>query len=160
MRLPLLAVLAALVFASPASASDCWKSLLHDYADNGRIDDTYDAVCYRDAIERMPNELKAYSDAYDVLTRALASATAHPKREHGVLVVPPPGAPPSGNGNGTGTGPAPTQPTPAAPFTRVANQFSSSEPDRVPLPLLVLGGLGLVFVAAGVAGAIVRRRQR
>jgi hypothetical protein len=152
MRLPLIVVLAALVFAPSASASDCWKSLLHDYLDNGRIDQTYAAGCYRDAIERMPNELDAYSDAVDTLARALASATAHPTRKDGVLLVPPPKPP----GAAAGTPPSSTTP---APFTRVTNRFSSSQPDRVPLPLIVLGGLGLAFVGAGVAGAIVRRRR-
>jgi hypothetical protein len=163
MRLPLLVTLVALVLAPPASAADCWKTLLHDYADNGRIDDTYAAVCYRDAIRRMPNELNAYSDAYDVLTRALASATAHPQRRHGLLLVPPPGTTPPGTtppGTQEGTKTPQQAPPPVpAPFTRVANRFSSSQPDRVPLPLLVLGGLGLAFVAAGVAGAVVRRRR-
>jgi hypothetical protein len=145
--------LAALLLVPAASASDCWKGLLRDYADDGRIEQTYPAVCYRDAIRQMPITLKAYSDAYDVLTRALAAATAHPRRRDGVLLVPPPKLPP----------PAPGQderrPGHPAPFTRAANSFSSSEPDRVPLPLLVLGGLGVLFVAAGVAGAIVRRRR-
>ncbi len=158
MRLPLLAALAALVLAPSASASDCWKTLLHDYADNGRIDDTYAAVCYRDAIARMPNELSAYSDAYDVLKRALASATAHPQRKRGVVIVAPPDAPPPGPGKAPAAGPK-AKPRQPAPFTRVANGLSSSEPDRLPLPLLVLGGLGVAFVAAGVAGAVVRRRR-
>ena len=143
--------LAALVLVRPASAADCWKAVLRDYADDGRIQATYPATCYRDAIRRMPITLKAYSDAYDVLTRTLAEATAHPQRRDGVLVVPPPLPPPSSGENVRRSGPP--------PFTRAADSFSSSEPDRVPLPLLVLGGLGLLFVAAGVAGALVRRSR-
>jgi hypothetical protein len=144
--------LVALVLVPSASASGCWKGLLRDYADNGRIDRSYPAACYRDAISRLPPELKTYSDAWDVLTRALASATAHPRRRDGALVVPPPRQPPA-------PGQEERRAQRPAPFTRAANSFSSTEPDRVPLPLLVLGGLGLLFVTAGAAGAIVRRRR-
>lgn len=163
MRLLLLAAVFAVLALAPGAAAaavqtspDCWKDLLHDYADNGRIDDTYAAACYREAIRRMPNELSSYSDAYDVLTRALASATAHPHRVKGVLVVKPPSPPPGSGTTSTGTNDTTTTP---APFTRVTNKFTNAEPDRVPVPLLVLAGLGLLFVAAGVAGAVAKRRR-
>jgi hypothetical protein len=70
-----------------------------------------------------------------------------------VLVVPPPPRQPPPPGQDERRAQRP------APFTRAAHSFSSTEPDRVPLPLLVLGGLGLLFVTAGAAGAIVRRRR-
>jgi len=72
-------VLAALSVAAPAAAAKpCWVKLVNDWYD-GRIDGTYTAKCYRDAIKNIPEDLKGYSAAEEDIRRALLAAT----RENG-----------------------------------------------------------------------------
>jgi len=156
------ACLLALVLAAPAAAAStptpCWQRLLNDYYDNGRIDHTYRASCYSEAIRRIPRPIRDYSDAYDVLSRNLQSALRDKKQDDRDPIVPAPAAPPSDPPSTRG-GPASPEigPPPRAPFTRVAE--TTHDATTVPLPLLVLAGLGLLLTAAGGIGALARRRR-
>lgn len=51
----------------------CAAAVVSDWADDGRLDGVYDAGCYRTAIRRLPEDLRAYSTAPDDLERALQS---------------------------------------------------------------------------------------
>ena len=161
------ALVAAVVHAQPAAAATpCWKSLLNDWYD-GRIDHTYAVHCYQDALHHLPADVQTYSSAHDDILRALQSAEAQQRKAgHKVTpssLVPPPKTKP-GKGTTTGTG---TTTTGAAPVGRkpdkglggVADQLNPDSASSLPLPLLVLGGLAILLVAAGAAGLIAKRIQ-
>ena len=136
------AALAALVTTALAAASGataatpCAQAVLADWQDNGRIDRVYGLPCYGDAIDAIPDDLRDYTDAADVIARAFQRATG---RELDVRTpqgrqteIPHPGTPPSVN---------------------------ASSPSSVPVPLLVLAAMSLVLLAAGGLGYVARRRQ-
>jgi hypothetical protein len=149
-----------------AAATPCWKTLLNDWYD-GRIDGTYPLHCYTDALKHLPSDVRTYSSAADDIERALQSARAAARKEHkklgpGTLLRPAPG---SGGGKGSrgggggGGGVAVTQTgrRPDKGFAGFADRLDPGSPSALPLPLLVLGGLALLLVAAGAAGLIVQR---
>ncbi|HZT90836.1 MAG TPA: hypothetical protein VFA05_02250 [Gaiellaceae bacterium] len=177
--LAVLALLAA--FARPAAASTpCWKALLNDWYD-GRIDHTYPLHCYSDALRHLPSDVKTYSSAADDIERALQSARARLRREHRTTkigpntLIPPQGGGRSGGGKsgggggsgapggsgGAGGGAAGGGGSTTKPITGpgLASQVRSSSPSSIPVPLLVLGGLALLLVAAGAAGLVAKRVQ-
>jgi hypothetical protein len=181
-RLLLVAVALLLVGAggllrtSAASAAPpCWKALLNDWYD-GRIDKTYPPQCYRDAIKHLPPDVAVYSNAKDDLNRALQNVLAGKPPNQGL-----PGGTSTGGGNDDGGGSgggtdttASTEPTSTdagnGPDTIgrdtstdgvvvSAMKNGSKSAYSVPIPLLVLGGLALLLIAAGAAGVIAKRLQ-
>ena len=65
----------------PASAATpCGKKVLADWFDNGRIDRLYPLNCYEEAIDAIPDDLRDYADAEDVITRALQARCAATSR--------------------------------------------------------------------------------
>jgi hypothetical protein len=67
----------ALVFASvaaDASASACERRVLTDWSDNGRVDGVYALSCYEGAIDALPVDLRDYTNAEEVIGRALTAA--------------------------------------------------------------------------------------
>jgi hypothetical protein len=154
------AVAATAVHAQPAAAATpCWKSLLNDWYD-GRIDQTYAKHCYTEALHHLPADVKTYSSAHDDIMRALQSAVA--KQTHkGRKVSPNTLIPAASTGGKTPKG------TPAASgrkkkdkgLTSLADKLNPGSATSLPVPLLVLGGLALVLVAAGGAGLVAKRIQ-
>jgi hypothetical protein len=152
-----LSAVAALTTAGPASAAtECGKKVLADWFDNGRIDRLYPLNCYEDAIDAIPDDLRDYADAEDVITRALQAAL------NGKLA--PGGADPTPNDDGSGgsggsggsdsgSSGGSNSPPQAAP------NVDTSGPSSVPIPLLVLGGMSIALLAAGGLGYVSRRRQ-
>ena len=68
-------VSAALLLTSPAlGASACASAVLRDWSADGRVAPKYSLPCYEEAIDALPNDLRDYTDAEDVITRALTSA--------------------------------------------------------------------------------------
>jgi hypothetical protein len=151
-----------------AAATPCWKALLNDWYD-GRIDNTYPIHCYQDALSHLPADVQTYSSAHDDILRALQSAKTRLERS-GKTVTPNSPVPPSGGpakgGKQTTTGstttPSTTSPgrTPPGGLPGVADKANNSGPTSVPLPLIVLGALALLLVAAGAGGLLLKRRQR
>ena len=154
------AILGALVHAAPAAAATpCWKALLNDWYD-GRIDQTYARHCYDDALKHLPADVQTYSSAKDDILRALQSAIAKQKRAGhkagpNVLIAPPS----SGKGRKNGGKGTPTGRKPEKGLTGLADKLNPGSASSLPLPLLVLGGLALVLVAAGGAGLVAKRIQ-
>lgn len=160
-----LAVLAsafvALALSAPADAAAktvCGDKVLADWFDNGRIDRLYPLHCYEDAIDAIPDDLRDYADAEQVINRALQSALRGRLAPGGQDPTPgdssdggttTPGGPGSGGPNGSGTGGGQV----AAP------EVDTSAPSSVPIPLLVLGGMSVALLAAGGLGYLSRRRQ-
>jgi hypothetical protein len=151
-----------------AAATPCWKALLNDWYD-GRIDQTYASHCYTDAIHHLPSDVQTYSSAHDDILRALQSAIAKQKKAHktvGVNTLLPPqkgGGSPTGtsphDGGSGGTGTTTTSEPGRNGGGGLAGKVGSDSPSSVPVPLLVLGGLALLLVAAGAAGLIAKRVQ-
>jgi hypothetical protein len=128
-----LAVCSFLLFLGGAAAAalPCENRVLTDWSDNGRIDRLYALECYDAAIEAMPADLRDYTDATDVIRRALARAV---------------------RAEAAGTSrPGSTQGADAAVKTTGASSL--------PLPLIVLGAMSLAVLAAGGVGYLSRRSR-
>ena len=153
----LVALSMSLAFAGPAGAatSPCGKKVLDDWWDNGRVDRLYPLHCYEEAIDGFPADIRDYSDAEQVISRALQAAVG-------------------GNLASGGQDPSPDDdagerdpgaPVPGGPEDPGANGGSEAAPDvdggtsSVPIPLLVLGGMSLALLAAGGLGYLSRRRH-
>jgi hypothetical protein len=164
------ALFAAVVHASPAAAATpCWKLLLNDWYD-GRIDHTYAVHCYQDALHHLPADVQTYSSAHDDILRALQSAIAKQKQAGKTVQPNSPVAPQTSTTTttetGTGTNGSTTTTIAVVPGRKpdkglggVAEQLNPSSSTSLPLPLLVLGGLALLLVAAGAAGLAAKRIQ-
>jgi hypothetical protein len=179
------ALLGGLARPVAASASPhCWQTLLTDWYD-GRIDHTYPLHCYTDALKHLPPDVQTYSSAHDDILRALQNAKAKLKKS-GLVVGPNTQIPPSSGGR-SGKGPGgragggtttkggdtststptavlrPTKPLPGhrtkGGLTSLADKLNPSSPSSLPLPLLVLGALAILLVAAGAAGLLAKRIQ-
>jgi len=143
--------------AAAAAGTPCWKVLLNDWYD-GRIDGTYPRHCYSDALKHLPADVQTYSSAHDDILRALQSAIAKQRKlGHKVgpnTLITAPAGPKKGGGSTTDT----TQ-TGRKQGTGLADKLNPGSPSSLPVPLLILGGLALVLVAAGGAGLVVKRIQ-
>lgn len=153
--LALLATLAGLALgaASPAAAKGkpCWERVIDDWVDNGNIDGTYKPACYQQALKHIPEDLRDYSNITDAINAALQAAL----RGDG-----PGGSQGSGGGSSSGGGgqgdnaPRKLQNVPDRSYYRRAiDNLGTTSADSLPIPLLVLAGLGtaLLLTAAGLA---------
>ena len=177
-RLCLLAVLvlaalgSLLVSAGPALAASCGKQVVDDWYDNGRVDKIYPLSCYREAIRILPTDVLDYSNAKQEIGRALAYAKQG-KQDPGSK--PTTGTTATTETSTTSTGTSPTQTTPdrtqtsettpetsttetdTTSLTEAGGNVDTSGPSSVPVPLIVLGGLAVLLLAAGSAGYLARR---
>jgi uncharacterized membrane protein YgcG len=168
MLLLVLSAVAALSFAGSASASPatkCGQQVLTDWYDNGRIDKLYPLNCYEEAIDEIPSDIGPYVDAEDVITRALQGAL-HGKLGSGGCD---PSADGSANdcsgtgggngGNGSNGGGGGNDGGSGGQAQETTPSVNTSSPSSVPIPLLVLGGMSMLLLAAGALGYLSRRRQ-
>jgi hypothetical protein len=146
--------------AAPAAAKGqpCWERVINDWLDNGTIDHRYKAVCYQQALKHVPEDLRDYSNISDAISAALQNALTG---KNG------PGSGGSGSGDAGGVGGGDSAGGPAgknrelqaAPtpnqsyYRRAINNLGSTSADSLPIPLLVLAGLGtaLLLTAGGLA---------
>jgi len=157
----LVAAAALLLAASPAAAAkSCGKQVINDWYGDGRVDKIYPLHCYEDAIDALPVDVRDYSSAKEDIERALQFAvrnqpdpgrSAPPEDETGSG----PATGPSGSGD-PGTPPGPNPDT-GGPLNEVLDDIGPANADSVPIPLLALGGLALLLLAAGSAGYLRRR---
>jgi hypothetical protein len=69
------AFVAALAVIEPASgATSCATRVLRDWSDDGQVASRYSPPCYEEAIDALPTDLRDYTNAQDVITRALTQA--------------------------------------------------------------------------------------
>jgi hypothetical protein len=161
-----------------AAATPCWKVLLNDWYD-GRIDHTYPIGCYVSALRHLPTDVQEYSSAHDDIQRALFDARVRDRRAGrtdtpATLVPATPAPTTTSRGPGASPSPASTEPvtstfpTTTAPLpgnrrnaglARLVDRIDPASPTSLPVPLLVLGGLAILLVAAGGVGVLVRRSQ-
>jgi hypothetical protein len=162
--LALLAAVAALgALAGPAPAAakaePCWERLLDDWVD-GRIDKSYPASCYREAIKHLPEDLEAYSSVREDIERALASAAGGGGGDGGggrETVIDPPVDQTAEPLPEPGPTAEPSGPSDDSLFNRVLPRATGA--DSIPLPLLVLAGLALLLLAAAAVSYAARRVQ-
>jgi len=142
-----------LLLALPGQASaatPCWERVINDWLKDGRIDGTYSVKCYQQALKNAPEDLRDYSNVTDVIQAAMQDAVGNPSK--------------TGTGNGpdgtlggrAGDKPRTTQGVPPASYYRRGiDSLGTTKADALPIPLLVLAGLGtlLLLTAGGLAGA-------
>ena len=171
-----LVVVSTTVGSKPAMAKpkSCAELVVADWYDDGKVSKIYPLHCYTEAIASLPSDLVDYSNAKEEIGRALAFAKQG---------KPDPGG--SGSTGTTATETTTTEPvtstaqtttaktettkTTSTPTTTttvdtdtdttatVVPATDTSGPSSVPVPLLVLGGLAVLLLAAGSAGYLRRR---
>ena len=165
-RTLVLAALLALVVAlslgaappAAAKAKTCAEQIVADWYGDGRVDKIFPRHCYQEAIRSLPVDVLDYSNAKEDILRALAFAKRG-KKDPG-----PTGGTP-GTTDTTETETTPTDPGggPGDPGngdqTSASGGVDTSGPSSLPIPLLILGGLALLLLAAGGAGYLSRRAQ-
>jgi hypothetical protein len=147
-------LLALLVSAAPATAAkkpSCAEQVVADWYDNGRVDYLYPLHCYREAIKSLPPDVKDYSSAKEEIERALQDAANRPPVTKPTKLTPGPDEYPTGTDTTTGTD---GDETVAGPGDDGPN---TAGPSSIPIPLIVLGGLSVLLLAAGSAGYLARR---
>jgi hypothetical protein len=160
--------------AATKGATPCWKVLINDWYD-GRIDGTYPIHCYRDALKHLPSDVDTYSSARDDIQQALQERITQSRRNHnGTTTATGPGGGSSGGGsngggsNGGGPSSGGTRgggskgggdAQASGPFGDAINSGKPAKADSLPVPLLVLGGVALLLMAAGAAGFLARRSR-
>lgn len=174
----LITALALVAVAAPATATaaekNCAKAVVADWYGDGRVDQIFPLHCYRDAIKSLPVDVLDYSNAKEDILRALSFAQKG-KADPGDAGTGGSGGNGGGGGNGgdgdttpggdgTGTLPDVTdtsgEPDGTGDETLAGGgDVDTSGPSSVPVPLLVLGGLALLLLAAGGAGYANRRLQ-
>ena len=131
-------LIAAFAATSNAGAATmCSKAILDDWLDNDRIDRIYELSCYEAAIDAIPEDIRIYTNAEEVISRAFQNVSGkRPERQlEGPSTVE---TPPSG----------------------YVPPVDSSASTAFPLPLLVLGGMSAALLAAGGVGYVSRRRRQ
>lgn len=131
---------------SPASAAEvCWKVLVNDYWADGRLDRTYSVSCFREAIDKLPPDVRHYSDAGDDLRRALAGAVRERTDVTGATRAPASSTPE----------PAPLDDqAPKGFFEETIDRVGPKNADSVPVQVLVLASIALVLLASAGASRL------
>ncbi|MGB2953158.1 MAG: hypothetical protein WBB74_07170 [Gaiellaceae bacterium] len=143
----LAAALLALGAGRATAATPCWKQVINDWEDNGRIDGTYPLHCYRDALARLHEDVRDYTSLPDDIRAAMQAALASRK-----------------TGGTASTSSSGKQSSAAKNHVRKIQVQPSSKlfsttlgpadtAGSVPLPLIILASLGglLLLSAAGAA---------
>jgi hypothetical protein len=170
-----LAMVALTVSATPAAAkTPCWSRVINDWYDNGRIDHEYPVACYQAALKHLPPDVQEYADAQDVIKRAMTAAILKNSQDKNGggggsgsnnRVI----TPLNGNGNNGGGGGS-SQPGVSDAggdtsadhpglITKAFNRLGPGNANSIPIPLIVLGSLALLLLAAGAAGMVARKLQ-
>ena len=150
----LVALLAGLVggTAAPAQAKGkaCWERVIDDWL-NGKPLNKYSPKCLQAALKNVPEDLRDYSDITDVISAALQDKL----RGGGGGSNDGTGSGSSSSGNESGDGaPRKLQNVPDRSYYRRAiDNLGTTSADSLPIPLLVLAGLGtaLLLTAGGLA---------
>ena len=138
------------------AAKPCWKQVHDDWAEDQVIDRKYPARCINEAIEKVPEDVRAYTDFVDQAERARAVNSRSLQSTGGGST----GS--AGSGSGTETQPprenAPETPKDEGPIGSVLGA-GNNDADSVPLPLLILLALAGALITAGAVGFGHRKLQ-
>jgi len=137
------------------ATSTCWKQVINDWENNGRIDNVYAPPCYTQAIQHLNQypDIKGYSNVIQDIQAALY-AVLHEEGRGG-------GGPsgPTASPTGSLSGPTLTKKPDSGPINWLSNHLAPGNAQSVPLPLLVLGGLALLLLLAAAGTWLARRIQ-
>jgi hypothetical protein len=139
--------------ADAAKSKPCWRQVIDDWSQDGTIDGRYSLRCIEEALDKVPEDVRAYSDFEEQAKAARQEVSRLPQSSGGGDG----GGSGSGGSGGTtapveerepdtGTGPKDETPVGWALGTRGNNA------DSVPIPLLILLGLAGALITAGAAG--------
>ena len=154
----MLAVLASAPVGDAKTCSDkVIDQIVADWYKDGRVDEVYALPCYKEAIRSLPVDVLVYSNAEEDILRALAYARQGKPDPGpaGGAIDPTPNDPTTPTDTTPTTGTETTDPTTTGDEPGV----DTSGPSSIPIPLLILGGLALLLLAAGGAGYLSRRAQ-
>jgi hypothetical protein len=158
-----LAMLAAGVGSAAAAhesaqqpTSTCWKQVINDWENNGRIDNVYAPPCYTQAIQHLNQypDIKGYSNIIQDIQAALYSVLHEEGRGGGDGPSGPNSSPVGPNDGSTSSGKGG-----GGPVKWLSNHLAPGNAQSVPLPLLVLGGLALLLLLSAAATWLARRVQ-
>jgi hypothetical protein len=149
--------------ATKRSSTACWKMLINDWYD-GRIDGVYAIHCYREALSHLPSDVDTYSSARDDIQQALQKRITESRNGHTTTTTAGGGSTGGGGTGGTGGGSGSDgsgdgNSASPGPIGGAINAGKPDNADSLPVPLLVLGGVALVLMAAGGAGFVARRAR-
>lgn len=145
-----------LATASPALAAKsqpCWKQVINDWSQDGSIDGSYSSRCIDEALAKVPEDIRAYSDFEEQAKAARLAATRSLQSSGG-----------SDNGDDTTSVGADEDDAasikPREPNTGPKDETliqsalgtNGNNADSVPLPLLILLGLAGALITAGAFG--------
>ncbi|HXR11854.1 MAG TPA: hypothetical protein VN770_06140 [Gaiellaceae bacterium] len=167
--LALLAAGAPVASAAPAATtqatSKCWLQVVNDWLHHGKVTGYYAIPCYTQAIQNLSAypDISQYSSAIDDIKQALQAAL-HQDRGNG---FPTGGNSSGGNSSGGGAigggGSSSGGSTPGGHgqgvLAQLAHDIGPGNAQSIPLPLLVLGGLGLLLLLTAAATWFTRRLQ-
>jgi hypothetical protein len=167
----LAATVAAAVAVTPPTAaakeaprSACWKVVIQDWYD-GRITGAYPLQCYRNALKHLSPDLEGYSSARGDIARALQDrierlrnpASAGP-RDRGSGGDDAPGGTETDSAVGPGPGEGRDK-NGSGPAQKAIKALGSDDATSIPVPLIILGSIALLLVAAGAATFLAKRAQ-
>lgn len=123
--------------ATPASAAKpCWERVVDDWTDNTSIDGAYSIACLQAALERVPEDIRVYSNFEEQILQARQSAARQLQRaERPVRAL---------------------EPEPRGLFDS-ALSAGAADSGSPPTPLIVLASVALFLLIAGAAGLLGRR---
>jgi hypothetical protein len=146
--------------ATAGAATPCWQRVINQWLNNQPIATTYKPSCYNQALKHVPEDLRDYSDITDAINAALqASLRGGGSSGPGAVSSPSGGSGSTSQGGSSGsTNPESKnrslQNVPSRSLYRQAiDNLGTTKADSLPIPLLVLAGLGtvLLLTAAGLA---------
>src|SRR3954468_2652256 len=154
----------AVVLPAPAGAAvACRNKVFNDWYADGKIASTYPIACYRDALKHIPVDAKIYSSLSDDIRAAMRAAV---RRSEGLSAPTVVGKGfPASSGSGSVKGKvvqisnSEKKETPKGATVSAAPIADTSSSSGMPLPILVLGAIALLLVAAGAVGLGVRHAR-
>jgi hypothetical protein len=127
----------------PASAAKpCWRQVVDEWTTKQRVSATYPIQCYDQALANLPRDLADYTDAYDQIANARQDALRG-----------------EGDRELSAAGGSDDDPGSDGGVIGDALGAGSGDSGSIPLPLIILGALAGLLMAAGGAGLAARKLQ-
>jgi hypothetical protein len=155
-----------LATASPALAAKsqpCWKQVVNDWSQDGSIDGAYSARCIEEALAKVPEDIRAYSDFEEqaksarlAASRSLQSSGGSDTGDTGDSG----GSDDSDDSDDEAAAVEPREPNTGPKdetLIQSALGTNGNNADSVPLPLLILLGLAGALLTAGAVGLGTRK---